>query len=131
MLLCLPVCLFPFAGSYFNVEIGPPHQLSILQHSSGSWAGNQPFPTQPKVALLDAGGNVVLADSESTCYSRVIIDTSNNAIPSVTGVVFANSIVDDARLMYGPGDIIQIDVIFSREVTLFQTNSSTDSAQCN
>lgn len=87
--------------------------------------------SQRYLALLDAGGNVVLADSESTCYSRVIIDTSNNAIPSVTEVVFANSIVDDARLMYGPGDIIQIDVIFSREVTLFQTNSSTDSAQCN
>ena len=122
----------PTTGSYFNVEIGPPHQLSILQHSSGGWAGNQPFPIQPKVALLDAGGNIVVGDSSSTVTahvtpslahnSRVIIDTSNDAIPSVTEVVFAQSIKDDERLTYGPGDIIQIDVIFSQEVTLFQTN---------
>ena len=85
----------PTTGSYFNVEIGPPHQLSILQHSSGGWAGNQPFPIQPKIALLDAGGNIVVGDSSSTVTahvtpslahnSRVIIDTSNDAVPSVTG----------------------------------------------
>ncbi|KAL9183325.1 hypothetical protein ACHAXT_005112 [Thalassiosira profunda] len=119
-------------GSYFNVEVGPAHQLSILRHSSGGWAGNQPFPVQPKVALLDAGGNVVVADSTSVVTahvtpslareSRVIIDTSNDAVPSVAGVRFAQSIVEDARLLFGPGDAIRIDVIFTQEVTVFQVN---------
>lgn len=81
-------------GSYFNVEIGPPHQLKFLRHSSGGWAGNQPFSTQPKLALVDAGGNIVVGDSSSmvTAHvtpsmahnSMVIIDTSNDAIPIVT-----------------------------------------------
>ena len=101
-------------GSYFNVEIGPPHRLSILRHSSGGWAGNQPFPIQPKVALLDAGGNVVVGDSTSVITahvstslahnSRVIIDTSNDAIPSIMEVTFGRNILDDERLIFGPGD---------------------------
>jgi len=117
-------------GSYFNVQIGPPHELTILQHSSGGWAGNQPFPIQPKVALVDAGGNTVIDDSSSivTAHvtpslaynSRVIIDTTNDDIPTVTEVRFAKNIEDDARLMFGPGDVIQIDVVFSQKVTLFE-----------
>jgi hypothetical protein len=120
-------------GSYFNVEIGPPHQLKFLRHSSGGWAGNQPFPTQPKLALVDAGGNIVVGDSSSmvTAHvtpsmahnSMVIIDTSNDAIPIVTEVRFAPSIKDDERAIYGPGDVIQIHVIFSQEVTIFQINA--------
>jgi hypothetical protein len=54
--------------------------------------------------------------------SMVIIDTSNDAIPSVTEVRFAPSIKDDERVIYGPGDVIQIHVIFSQEVTIFQIN---------
>jgi len=54
--------------------------------------------------------------------SMVIIDTSNDAIPSVTEVRFAPSIKDDERAIYGPGDVIQIHVIFSQEVTIFQIN---------
>ena len=118
-------------GSYFNVEVGPPHELSVLQHSSGGWAGNQPFAIQPKVALIDAGGNVVVGDSSSTVTahvtpslaynSRVVIDTSNDDIPHVIEVVFAQDIKDDTRLLFGPNDVIQIDVVFSQEVTLFQT----------
>lgn len=129
----------PNTGSYFNVEIGPPHQLSFLQHSSGGWAGNQPFPIQPKVALLDAGGNVVVGDSVSTVSahvtsslahsSRVIIDTSGDAIPSVANVIFAQSIKDDERSSYGPGDTIAIDVVFSQEVTIFQTNDDSSLPQ--
>lgn len=119
-------------GSHFNVEIGPPHQLSFLRHSSGGWAGNQPFPTQPKLALMDAGGNIVVGDSSSMVAAHVtpsishnsilIIDTSNDAIPSVTEVRFSPSIKNDDRALYGPGDVIDIDVIFSQKVTLFQVN---------
>ena len=118
-------------GSYFNVEVGPPNRLSILQYSSGGWAGNQPFQIQPIVALVDAGGNIVIEDSTSVVTahvtpslahnSRVIIDTSNDAIPTITEVRFAENIKNDTRLTYGPGDMIQIDVVFSQEVTIFQT----------
>jgi hypothetical protein len=81
---------------------------------------------------VDAGGNIVVGESSSivTAHmtpsiahnSMVIIDTSNDAIPSVTEVRFAPSIMDDERALYGPGDVIHIDVIFSQEVTIFQIN---------
>lgn len=118
-------------GSYFNVEIGPPHRLSILRHSSGGWAGNQPFLIQPKVALVDAGGNVVSYDSSSmvtahltpslTYDSKVIINTVNDATPSIVVAEFAKSVTNDGRALYGPGDVIHIDVIFDQEVTTFST----------
>lgn len=116
-------------GSYFNVDIGPPHRLSILQHSSGGWAGNQPFLIQPKVALVDAGGNVISSDSSSivTAHltpslafdSKVMIDTSNDATPSIILAEFAQSLKEDGRTLYGPGDIIHIDVIFDQEAAMF------------
>ncbi|KAL7554992.1 hypothetical protein ACHAWF_018570 [Thalassiosira exigua] len=118
-------------GSYFDVEIGPPHRLSVLQPPWGGWAGNQPFPVQPKVALLDAGGNVVLGDSTSAVTahvtpslahgSRVIIDTSNDPVPTVAEVAFAPDIREDERLTYGPGDVVRFDVVFSQEVALYET----------
>jgi hypothetical protein len=118
-------------GSYFNVEIGPPRRLSILRHSSGGWAGNQPFLIQPKVALVDAGGNVVSYDSSSmvtahltpslTYDSKVIINTVNDATPSIVVAEFAKSVTNDGRALYGPGDVIHIDVIFDQEVTTFST----------
>lgn len=111
------------------MKIGPPHKLAILQHSSRGWAGNQPFPIQPKVALVDAGGNVVTEDSTTTVTahitpslsqtSHVIVDTSNDAIPVVETVSFASSIVSDERILYGPGDAIEIIITFSQEVAVF------------
>lgn len=116
-------------GSYFNVDIGPPHRLSILRYSSGGWAGNQPFLIQPKVAIVDAGGNVVSSDSSSivtahltpslATESKVIINTSNDASPSIILTEFAQSIKEDGRTLYGPGDIIHIDLIFDQEVAIF------------
>ena len=116
-------------GAYFNVDIGPPHRLSILRNSNGGWAGNQPFLVQPKVALVDAGGNVVVSDSTSivTAHltpsllfdSNVIVDTANDAVPSIVLVEFAHSIQDDGRALYGPGDIIHIDVLFDQGVAIF------------
>lgn len=116
-------------GSYFNVDIGPPHRLSILRNSSGGWAGNQPFLVQPKVAIVDAGGNVVSSDSSSVVTahltpslateSNVIINTSNDARPSIIRTEFAQSIKEDGRTLYGPSDIILIDLIFDQEVAIF------------
>lgn len=125
---------FSAAGSSFNVEIGPPATLSFLRHSQGGWAGNQPFATQPKLALLDLGGNIVVGDSESivTAHvtpsisqnSRVVINTANDDIPIIIQVAFAPSIRDDERVYFGPGDTIVIDVIFSQEVTLLPTDDA-------
>ncbi len=116
-------------GSCFNVDVGPPHRLSILRHSSGGWAGNQPFLIQPKVAIVDAGGNVVSSDSSSiitahltpslATESKVIINTANDATPTVILAEFAQSIKEDGRTLYGPGDIIHIDLKFDQEVAIF------------
>jgi hypothetical protein len=67
-------------GSFFNVEIGPPHQLSFLRYSSGGWAGNQPFPIQPKLALLDAGGNIVIGDSSSIITAHMTPSIASHLI---------------------------------------------------
>ena len=130
---------FPVTGSFFNVEIGPPTTLSFLRHSSGCWAGNQPFSTQPILALMDMGGNIVVGDSTSrvTAHvtpslahsSRVVVYTINDAIPVIVLVQAEDGIRDEERLSYGPGDIIQIDVQFTQEVTLFQTNGGISTPQ--
>lgn len=86
------------------------------------------------VALVDAGGNIVTGDSTTTISahmtpslaysSRVIIDTSKDSIPIVNHVVFADSISSDGRQIYGPGDIIRVDVVFSQEVTLTSSSNA-------
>lgn len=58
--------------------------------------------------------------------SRVIIDTSNDDVPAIIEVAFAQGIVEDGRSTYGPGDTIQFDVVFSQEVALFQVDDSGD-----
>ena len=127
---------FPVTGSFFNVEIGPPTTLSFLRHSSGGWAGNQPFSTQPILALMDMGGNIVVGDSTSRVTAHVtpslahiVINSINDAIPVIAQAAFAPSIRDEERVSYGPGDIIQIDVQFTQEVTLFQTNGGISTPQ--
>ena len=81
---------------------------------------------------MDAGGNIVLGDSTSMVTAhvtpslarsaRVIVDTSQDDVPRVTQVAFAQNIKDDTRIAYGPGDSIRIDVSFSQRVRLFKTH---------
>ena len=116
-------------GSPFNVKVGPPQRLSILQATSDGSAGNQPFPVQPKIALADAGGNVVVSDSAaiataeltpSISYSsHIIVDTSNDAVPGVSRVSFGPTVLLDERNLYGPGDIVEILITFTQEIALF------------
>lgn len=111
------------------MDIGQPNQLVILRGASTTaWAGNQPFPVQPKLGLLDAGGNVVLGDSETLVHafmtpslghsSQLIVDTDNSSVPkcSVTSVEFSHVIVNESKTIYAPGDVISIRVFFSQEV---------------
>lgn len=86
--------------------------------------------------MLDYGGNIIVGDSttEVTAHvtpslslnSRVVVNTINDAIPSIVEVAFTPSIKNDDRLIYGPGDVILIDVIFSQEVTIFLTDDDND-----
>ena len=88
---------------------GLPYTLSMLQLSSGSWAGNRPFLFQPKVGLIDAGGNIVVHDSStvvtaevtpSISYSSfIVVDTSNDPVPDI------------ARVSYWPKHHFSIDCI--------------------
>lgn len=122
-------------GSFFNVEIGPPHQLSFLRHSSSGWAGNQPFPTQPKLALIDAGGNIVIGDSSSIVTAHMTQSIAGHSIDGSLHMDFPNDagsntdIKIDNRVPfiahissvpgeYLTGDTIIIQVQFSRPVAV-------------
>jgi hypothetical protein len=48
----------------FNVTVGPAAKLAFTQQPAGATAGVA-FTTQPKVAVQDAGGNVVTTDASS------------------------------------------------------------------
>jgi len=58
-------------GEYFDVSVGPPRALTVLKHSARAWAGNQPFSDQPRIALVDAGGNVVKWESASSVTAQL------------------------------------------------------------
>lgn len=125
-------------GDYFDVDVGSPHALEILQEPTSTWGGNQPFATQPRVAIVDAGGNIVstgigstwtveayLTSSLAVSYlptptSPLAIETreyasetenSPDATASLpTSDLIVSSLSDDG--IYAPGDIIQIAVDF-------------------
>jgi hypothetical protein len=48
----------------FNITVGPSAQLLFTQQPSSS-TGGVALPTQPKVAIEDAGGNIVTSDSST------------------------------------------------------------------
>jgi len=115
-------------GSFFNVDIGPPQRLQIVRYPSRMWAGNQPYLVQPKVALVDAGGNILTHDSTTTMNASVvpslsqnadiIIDTTGDPAPFVVSVDFDESILEDSESSYSPGQRINIIVLFSQEVSV-------------
>jgi hypothetical protein len=113
-------------GDFFNVKVGKPEALKVLREPVSTWAGNQPFKVQPKVALVDAGGNtlshvsnvdvetiVVKSLSQS---SDIIIDTQNDDVPKVERIVYSPAIVEDGLSAYSNGYNISIHVIFNQEV---------------
>ena len=54
----------------FTVNPGAPTQLSVTQQPSSTATGGTPFSTQPKIALLDANGNVVTTNNSTQVASR-------------------------------------------------------------
>jgi len=113
-------------GDFFNVKVGKPEALKVLREPVSTWAGNQPFKVQPKVALVDAGGNVLShvsnVDVETIVVkslsqsSDIIIDTRNDDIPKVERIVYSPAIVADGLSEYSNGFNISIHVIFNQEV---------------
>jgi hypothetical protein len=109
--------------------VGDPEDLKVIPSSIKSWAGNQPFRPQPKVFLVDAGGNVlknvssvdidVVMVQSLSLTSDIVIDTLNCEVPDVERVTFHPSILEDYdRAAYSAGHVIYIDVQFSEEVVV-------------
>jgi len=115
-------------GEYFDVEIGQPFRLDILREPSDTWASNQPFPRQPRVGLVDAGGNVILNDSSTVVHayvtpslaysSHVVIDTSGGNVPHILSLKFSSDILNSEWNTCGQGDLLPIEVTFSQEVVV-------------
>ena len=117
--------------------MGLPEELKILREPKQTWAGNQPFTVQPKVALVDAGGNTlshvsdldisaVVTESLSQT-SDIIVDTRLDDVPIVTSVQYHPSILSDGRIAYSYGHIIFIIVHFSQEVFISVPSDSNES----
>ncbi len=65
----------------FSVTTGPATQLAFIQQPSAS-TGGVPFPTQPRVAVKDAGGNTVTTDH--TSVTLTITQPSNPDAATLT-----------------------------------------------
>lgn len=125
-------------GPYFNVQIGPTHNLRLVQSISKVWANNQPFLTQPRLHLIDAGQNVIIDDFStkvkayivpSLAYSsQIVIHTTEDSIPQIESIKYANSTLEYARLnKFVEGDIISIEISFSQEVLVLCTDQEKES----
>jgi hypothetical protein len=120
------VKIYITAGSRFEVTVGLPHRLQIVSHPLKTWAGNQPFDTQPILHLLDAGGNIVTTDSSTVVEAflvpslgqttQIIVDTRNDDVPKIADMKVSRPIVVNKEFV--PGDIISLKVEFSQEVVV-------------
>ena len=98
------------------------------------WAGNQPFHQQPKITMVDSGGNIIQSDSitEIRAYtvtslaqnSDIIVDTSTDPIPRIISVQFHESIINGSKMVFSPGDRIPVSVQFSSDVSVTLQSSS-------
>lgn len=115
-------------GTYFNVNVGSIEALKVLRQPSDTWAGNQPFEVQPKLAVVDAGGNVIENFFNGTVDAFVVkslsqtseirVDTQNDAVPSIKTVYFHESLLTDNKTLYSSGHTINIVVTFTDEIFL-------------
>lgn len=100
----------------------------LLSKPSKVWAGNQPFISQPRLALVDAGGNLLVDDSSTVVTallvpslahnSHIIIDTSSSPIPQIVKVAFDERVLLDTRAVFTTGDSLGVFAVFNEEVTV-------------
>jgi hypothetical protein len=72
---------------------------------------------------------VIIAEGSILCWGfshsfaanslHIVVDTSNNAAPHIAHVSFSPKLLSDERNVYGPGDVVEMIVKFTQEVTLF------------
>ena len=113
-------------GTTFDVQTGQVESLKLLQETGSTWSGNQPFVQQPKLALVDSGGNIlynttnVAIESSMTeslsSISNIMIDTRNDNLPRVVDIRFSSSITNDGFTSYSNGHVVRIEVRFDEEV---------------
>jgi len=87
----------PAASSYVVIAEGAPAQIAFSTQPQGG-TGGMPLSTQPVVSILDAGGNVVTASSQTitiTKQSGPGSVTGSNSVVAVAGIAtFASLVVD-------------------------------------
>jgi hypothetical protein len=72
---------------------------------------------------------VIIAEGSILCWSfshsfaahssHIVVDTFNDAAPHIARVSFSPKLVSDEQNVYGPGDVVEMIVKFTQEVTLF------------
>ena len=124
------------SGGTFDVITGPPSTLSVQRVASDAWAGGQPFQVQPYVNLYDNGLNTIEGDSATAVACMVVpslavnegivVKTSDAGTVNVTNVRFSPEtmaiVAARPQSALGPGDNIEIEVVFSAEVTASYTS---------
>jgi hypothetical protein len=67
-------------SAQFNVILGNPSWLRVDTRVANAWAGGQPFGVQPRVAVIDKGGNIVYdARSYDHNMTATLITNPSNA----------------------------------------------------
>lgn len=128
--------VYALLGQSFNVEIGPAQALRLAPIASSiTGYGHQPLIHQPKVELVDAGGNIVKNDSETLVSatlvpslsqtSNIVIDTSQDPLPKLVSLKFHKEILEDGFDSYSTGHIIPITLTFTQEVFVHQTKKNS------
>ncbi len=94
-------------SSSFTVSVGPAAKLAFTQQPGGTINHGLAFPTQPKVAIEDAGGNIVTSNTSSvtlaigTNPSGGTLTCTTNPKAAVSGVSsFAGCKINDAGSGY-------------------------------
>ena len=95
--------------------------------------GHSPIIPQPKIELVDAGGNIVTNDSETEVYvtlvqslsqsSNIVIDTSNDPLPEMVSVKFHESVLVDGFESYSSGHVLVIVITFTQEVFVHRNHT--------
>jgi hypothetical protein len=72
----------------FDVVLGAPFALKLIQVASDAWAGGTPFQNQPIVALIDGGGNIIITDSSNTVTAEISVNPTGYPLLGVTVIQF-------------------------------------------
>ena len=72
----------------FDVVLGAPFALKLIQSASDAWAGGTPFQNQPIVGLIDGGGNIIITDSTNTVTAEISVNPTGYPLLGVTVITF-------------------------------------------